>query len=101
MLRRAPSQLTDTTDASQWRVGGPDAPVDALLIVAANDEKTVADRAAALRESAAGAGLATACHDTGRGLEDREHFGFRDGISQPFNPSWGRATFGRGAYEAP
>ena len=45
MLRRAPSVLGDKTDPSKWRVGGPDAPVDVLLVVAANDEKAVADRA--------------------------------------------------------
>jgi deferrochelatase/peroxidase EfeB len=83
MLRRAPSILGDKSDPSKWRVGGPDAPVDVLLVVAANHEKAVADRADQLSESAASAGLVTAYCETARRLDDREHFGFRDGISQP------------------
>jgi len=83
MLRRAPSILGDKTDPSTWRVGGPEAPLDVFLVVAANDEKAVAERAEALSSSAASAGLVTKYRETARRLDDREHFGFRDGISQP------------------
>jgi deferrochelatase/peroxidase EfeB len=83
MLARAPSKLGDKTDPSKWRVGGAGAPLDVLIIVAANNEKAVASRADQLSEDAAGAGLVTAHRETARRLDDREHFGFRDGISQP------------------
>jgi Dyp-type peroxidase family len=83
MLKRAPSVLADKTDSSKWRVGGPASPVDVLLIVAANNEKAVANRADELSGSAATAGLVTAYRETTRRLDEREHFGFRDGISQP------------------
>jgi Dyp-type peroxidase family len=83
MLRRGPSILGDKTDPSKWRVGGPGAPVDVLLVVAANNEKVAVDHANQLSASAAAAGLATAYRETARRLDDREHFGFRDGISQP------------------
>jgi hypothetical protein len=79
MLKRAPSVLADKTDSSKWRVGGAASPVD--VIVAANNEKAVANRADELSGSAATAGLVTAYRETTRRLDEREHFGFRDGIS--------------------
>lgn len=83
MARRAPSILGDKTDNSKWRVGGSAAPVDVLVIVAANDEQAVVQRADALVASAAAAGLVQTYRETARRIDDREHFGFRDGISQP------------------
>ena len=83
MLRRAPSILSDKTDAFNWKVGGPKAPIDVLLIVAGNNEGAVGQRANELCQSAAGAGLVVSYRETGRRLDDREQFGFRDGISQP------------------
>lgn len=83
MLTRAPSVLSDKTDPNTWRVGGSASPLDALLIVAGNADTPVAERAASLEASAAGAGLATTYSETAYRLNDREHFGFRDGISQP------------------
>ena len=83
MLKRAPSKLADKTDPDNWRVGGSDKPVDVLLIIAANDEKAVVDRADSLVASAAGSGLVKTYREPARRLNDREHFGFRDGISQP------------------
>lgn len=83
MQRRAASVLGDKTDQAGWRVGGTGKPVDVLLIVAANDENAVVARANTLVESAAGSGLEATYQETGHRLEDREHFGFRDGVSQP------------------
>jgi Dyp-type peroxidase family len=83
MLKRAPSVLSDKTDSSKWCVGGPDDPVDVLLIVAANDEKAVFDRADSLSASASRFGLTATYREPARRMDDREHFGFRDGISQP------------------
>jgi Dyp-type peroxidase family len=83
MLRRAPSVLGDKTDPKTWQVGGSEGPLDVLLIVAANNEEAVQARAAQLIAGAAGAGLVKTYRETGRRIDDREHFGFRDGVSQP------------------
>ncbi len=84
MARRAASMLGDRTDVQHWQVGSSAAPVDLLLIVASNNEASAV--AVAERVSAAGtdAGLRVSFRETGRRLDgEREHFGFRDGISQP------------------
>ena len=83
MLQRAPSVLGDFTDPATWSVGGPDKPLDILLIVASNSETAASRRAADLLEAGKRAGLSEYYQEIGRRLDDREHFGFRDGISQP------------------
>ncbi|MCK1604762.1 Dyp-type peroxidase [Bradyrhizobium sp. 166] len=83
MVKRAPSVLGDKSDPAGWRVGGTGAPVGVLLIVASNDGGATASRAQELVTSAVAAGLSVGHRDTLRRLDDREHFGFRDGISQP------------------
>src|SRR5262249_40006790 len=60
MIKRAASVLGDSTDNKAWRVGSPDNPVDALLIVASNDEGTASSYADGLVKQAAGAGFAVA-----------------------------------------
>ena len=69
---------------SEWFVGGPEKPLDVLLILAGRPEPSL-KRAAALIESAGAAGLAKVYFELGSTIPDRgiEHFGFRDGISQP------------------
>ena len=57
--------------------------MDVLLIVASNDEPRATARANELYASAKTAGLVHTYRETARRIEDREHFGFRDGISQP------------------
>lgn len=84
MLRRAPSVLADKTDPSNWRVGGSRAPLDVMLVIGGNHEDSVRLRADSLTADAAVAGLTATYRDTGRRLDgEQEHFGFRDGISQP------------------
>jgi Dyp-type peroxidase family len=84
MLKRAPSILGDKTDPSKWIVGGTVAPVDILLLIAANNENAVTDRADNLGTQAAKVGLQVTYREIARRLDkDIEHFGFRDGISQP------------------
>ena len=99
MLKRAPSILGDLTDSSKWRAGSSANPLDILLIIAANDEHAVIDRANTLSANAFSAGLVTTYRETARRLDDREHFGFRDGISQPtvrgFDPD---GTLGAGHF---
>lgn len=77
----------------QWKFGGPSRIPDALLIVAADKEADLAERVRyeiALSETA---GLSLIHIDHGRDLgrahveprfpSGREHFGFKDGVSQP------------------
>jgi len=99
MLKRGPSILGDVTDPSKWRVGSSSSPLDVLLIIAANNENAVFERANSLIESASKSGLITTYRETARRLDDREHFGFKDGISQPrvrgFDPD---GTLGAGHF---
>lgn len=83
MIKRAPSVLGDKTNPATWRVGSTAAALDVLLLVAGNDEAAVQERADQVSASAAGAALETNYRETARRIDDREHFGFRDGISQP------------------
>ena len=74
-----------------WDWGGPGGPgADALLAVYAQDEQMLSAYLAELRAGLPGTGLAEATvldtHDIGFG----EHFGFRDGLSQPTIAGSGR-----------
>jgi Dyp-type peroxidase family len=75
----------------RWDWGGPATPaVDVLLMVFARDAPTLAETYAAHQRRAADGGLVEIAKlDTGD-LDDREHFGFRDGISQPVIAGSGR-----------
>jgi Dyp-type peroxidase family len=65
-----------------WVVGGPNRPLDLLLIFAADD--TIEDRAKPLIDEISSFGLQCFYRDKGELLKDDvEHFGFQDGISQP------------------
>jgi Dyp-type peroxidase family len=83
MLVRAPSVLGDFTDPRTWAVGSQDDPLDILLIVASNHDDPVQRRAQELIESAKSADLFCSYREVGRRINDKEHFGFRDGVSQP------------------
>ncbi|MER8849320.1 Dyp-type peroxidase [Mesorhizobium australicum] len=81
--KRAPTALGDRTDPNSWVVGSTGAPLDVFLIVASNDEPAAQQRADQLIASAAAKGLRPTYRETARRIDDLEHFGFRDGISQP------------------
>jgi Dyp-type peroxidase family len=85
-------------DPSRWVIGGPSQPpVDALLTIAADDARRLGYRAAKERRRAADHDLGVLLVRQGNGrmtkgqrgerLVDEnggiEHFGFRDGVSQP------------------
>ena len=85
--------LGDPIDASEegapwnWVVGAPGAELDALVIVAGNQRNWVTKRARELAERLMKGGVTVADDEdgdvrTGEG-RGREHFGFKDGISQP------------------
>jgi len=67
-----------------WLVGSPDAPPDLLLILACEHAYSLAEFVAEVLQLVSGAGLAVLYSEAGTRLpKDEEHFGFRDGISQP------------------
>jgi|JI8StandDraft_1071087.scaffolds.fasta_scaffold00148_5 Dyp-type peroxidase family len=84
MVARGPSILGDHSDAATWTLGAINDPVDIFLIIGANDRAAAeagADQAVA---NAKASGLRLSYRETGVRLPgEREHFGFRDGISQP------------------
>ena len=83
-LKRAKSVLNDRTDPSLWVAGNATNPVDVLLLVGGNDDVAVSARAELLITAATEAGLKLTWRELDNRLnDDREHFGFHDGISQP------------------
>lgn len=85
------AQLGDAapgSDPSRWLVGGPGQPaVDALLTVAADDPDDLLVEMEKLRALATKYGVVTVFEQRGNtlpgGRAGHEHFGFKDGISQP------------------
>jgi Dyp-type peroxidase family len=117
----APAALVGDEEASDpdgWVVGGPGQdPVDALVTIAADDEDALGrrvDRELALarecdlavlevpqRGGAATAGqLGRVLPPPDGGSGGIEHFGFRDGVSQPSVRGFNRATFRHGRWES-
>ncbi|MGO7133447.1 Dyp-type peroxidase [Rhizobium leguminosarum] len=78
---------------SQWKVGAPGKLPDILVIIAADREQDLQTRLQREQALAADAGLVEIHIDFGRDLSHssasgafpsgREHFGFKDGVSQP------------------
>jgi Dyp-type peroxidase family len=108
MAKRS-SLLGDPTDASlaghpdRWLFGGKATPVDAVLLVASDDADQVEQTADSLLELLIGAGgfelvYAQPCH-VRHDARGHEHFGFRDGISQP--APRGRLGSGPGSFLSP
>jgi Dyp-type peroxidase family len=71
----------------RWLFGKPDQVVHAVLTVASDSPQLLEVRASELRVAAARAGLTVVFEQTGGTLpgdrKGHEHFGFKDGISQP------------------
>lgn len=81
--RRAGPVLGDRTPPKSWRLGGSNAPIDVLLIIASNSFDAASERTEALLRTALAAGLTQSYREMAERIDDLEHFGFRDGISQP------------------
>lgn len=82
------------SDPAHWRWGGPNtAPVHVLLMLYAADEEAVAALAGAMTQRAVASGLEVVDQLTTQLLPDnREHFGFRDGIARPKLAGLGEAS---------
>ena len=79
--------LGDTGDSApdRWLFGGPaNTPIHAVLILHARTEQQLEDLVTDLRDPAGGATEVEGASQRGYRREDnKEHFGFRDGIGQP------------------
>lgn len=83
MVRRAGPVLGDRTPPKDWKVGGTGTVIDVLMIVGSNNRLAAEERVSELLQSAAKAGFSESYRETAERIEDLEHFGFRDGVSQP------------------
>lgn len=69
---------------SDWVVGGPGNEADILLIVAADREESLEGRTGGIAQEAEHHGCTVIWRDIGHKLTGgAEHFGFKDGVSQP------------------
>src|SRR6266511_956996 len=89
-----PTDLDDEGHPSRWVAGGLDTAIDVLVIVAGAEAYPVQRRCAEIRDSAVHSGLGWVWQELGSRLSrepderNSEHFGFRDGISQPGVRGW-------------
>ena len=86
-----PSDTTVEGNYNNWIVGGPKSLVDILLIVASDQVETLELKAQRLTDNSIHYDLRKIYGEIGHDLsyygdkekKGREHFGFKDGISQP------------------
>jgi Dyp-type peroxidase family len=108
-LAERSTYLGDPTDSSQpghrsrWRVGGPHNEADILLIVASDSTADLDRKVRAIRKLANTARLDLLFEQRGDtlpgALRGHEHFGFKDGVSQP--GIRGKASDAAGDYITP
>ena len=104
------SFLGDPTDPAaeghplNWGVGGPGTPIDILLIVAGDSPQAVTRAVRQIEQSVSTAGIRVVYKEQGKvrtdtvdglSMHGHEHFGFRDGISQPAVRGWFRLPDGQ------
>lgn len=90
-FRHAPLGDVEESAPERWEWGAPGDPVDLLVLLFARDEDELRAAEADLLGPDAGVRVVRAL-DTSP-LEDREHFGFRDGVAQPWIEELGPAPF--------
>lgn len=82
-----PTDPTAQGNPSKWVVGGPDNPADMIVILAADRDAELDSLEAMLAEQSEKAGMELLFKQAGQSLpgelRGHEHFGFRDGVSQP------------------
>ncbi len=86
LAARSESVLKDPQGSAQsWLIGGPHNTADAVMLIAADDERDLDIEIVRLTDAATTNGAHLLLLQRGARLpdHDREHFGFRDGISQP------------------
>ena len=75
-------------DPATWQLGGTGDRLDVLVMVYARDAETRDAELAAHRAALGAAGAQVYPDELGWPLDQREHFGFADGLSQPFVPGF-------------
>jgi len=89
-----PLNSAGETDFSEWVIGSPGNIPDVLVIVAADDPEELVETFRVIRQSAESLGIEKIYEETGHDLsyysdeqhlfpKGHEHFGFKDGVSQP------------------
>lgn len=82
------------SDPATWTWGGPAQPVDLVLLVYELDRAALQGRLSEIRGALQGLDLVKELTSTAL-KEDKEHFGFRDGIAQPWVAGLHRSGFAR------
>lgn len=77
-------------DPEHWQWGSGAAPVDALLMLYARNTEDLEARAAEVEKSLEKFGIGFKIEDVSLPDDGREHFGFADGLAQPFIRGSGR-----------
>jgi Dyp-type peroxidase family len=75
-------------DPATWQLGGPADRLDALVMVYARDAETRDAELARHRDALIAAGATVRPAELSWPLGELEHFGFADGLSQPFVPGF-------------
>ena len=82
-----PTRPSNRGHSSKWVVGGPKNEADILVIVAADDAEDLVTVTESIKERAVRSGLRLQFEQRGDTLpgelHGHEHFGFKDGVSQP------------------
>jgi len=77
-------------DPADWHWGGPKHPVDAVLMLYARNDEELLERALEVEKLFEKFGIAQRSEDVALPEDGREHFGFADGVAQPFIRGSGR-----------
>lgn len=77
-------------DPTHWQFGSAGWPIDALAMLYASDEDDLAERAEGLEQLLQKYGVKYRVEEVHLPPDGREHFGFRDGLAQPFFKGSGR-----------
>ncbi len=77
-------------DPQHWQWGSGAAPVDGLAMLYARDAEELEARAVEVERSLAKYGVTFTAEDVALPEDGREHFGFADGLAQPFIKGSGR-----------
>lgn len=82
-----PAKATEAGNKRKWVVGGPDKEADILVIVASDHPKLLAEMVGLIKTEGDANKLELLFQQAGETLPDNlrghEHFGFKDGVSQP------------------
>jgi len=82
-----PTKATAPGNKRKWVIGGPDNEADILVVIASDDPKHLAKMVTKIKTEADAQKLKLLFQQAGETLPDNlrghEHFGFKDGVSQP------------------